>query len=226
MERNVPAYYDNLNTGVLDAIPAGASTVLEIGCGAGRLGSEYKKRHPEARYYGVEIDAQAAAIAGTRLDMALCGSIEKIDLGFLTGEVDCIVYADVLEHLIDPWRVVADHRALLKNGGVMIACIPNIQHWGVLRGLLAGQWTYQDNGLLDRTHLRFFTANSIHAMFTGAGLQVESIIGRNLDPAPAEPFFQALAPVLPALGVDPDAFHQQANVFQYLVTARRKDGMS
>ncbi len=226
MERNEPAYYDNLNTGVLDALPPGADLILEVGCGAGRLGMEYKKRHPEARYYGVEIDPQAAVVAGTRIDMALCGSIDKIDLGFLNDQLDCIVYADVLEHLIDPWTVLASHRALLKNGGMVVACIPNIQHWGVLANLLSGQWTYEDNGLLDRTHLRFFTLQSIQTMFQEAGLVLDNIVTRSLDPGRAGPFFAAMSSVLPALGINEAAFRQQALAFQYLVTARRQDGPS
>lgn len=223
MEGNVPAYYDNLNAGVLEAIPTGAGMVLEIGCGAGRLGMEYKKLNPGCRYYGVEINSQAAAIAGTRLDMALCGSVEDLDLGFLAGQLDCIVYADVLEHLVDPWAVLKAHRALLKEGGQIVACIPNIQHWSVLRALLAGHWTYQDNGLMDRTHLRFFTLASIERMVVEAGLHPDAIIGRMLERPEAETFFGALAPALPQLGIDADGFRSQANVFQYLVKATRRD---
>ena len=222
MERNEPAYYDNLNTGLLEAIPPGAELVLEIGCGAGRLGLEYKKNNPGSLYYGVEIDAAAAAVAGTRLDMALCGSIEAIDLSFLAGKVDCIVYGDVLEHLIDPWKVLKDHSALLKESGKVAACIPNSQHWSIVMGLLAGNWTYQDNGLLDRTHLRFFTLRSIHEMFDGAGLAIESMVGRMIGHDAAQSFFDKICPILPELGLNPEAFRQQANVFQYLVKASRR----
>lgn len=222
MDRNDPGYYDNLNTGLLESIPADAKTVLEIGCGAGRLGQEFKKAHPECTYYGVEIDGPSAAIAGTRLDMALCGSIEDIDLSFLAGKLDCIVYGDVLEHLIDPWAVLRTHAELLAPGGKVIACIPNSQHWTILAGLLQGQWTYQDNGLMDRTHLRFFTLRSIQAMFEGAGLALDSIIGRNVEPDRALPFFEAMAPALPKLGIDEAAFRQHTNVFQYLVKASRQ----
>ena len=112
--------------------------------------------NPGSAYYGIEIDAAASAVAASRLDRVLCGSVETVDLGFLRNSVDCIVYGDVLEHLIDPWSVLKNHRTLLKNDGRMIACIPNIQHWAVITNLLHGHWPYQTDGLLDITHLRFF----------------------------------------------------------------------
>lgn len=219
MDENAPDYYDNLNEGLLEAIPPGAGIVMEVGCGAGRLGMEYKKRNPGSLYYGVEIVAAAAALAGTRLDMALCASIDSVDLSFLAGKIDCIVYGDVLEHLIDPWSVLRSHAALLSPTGKVVACIPNGQHWTILAGLMAGRWVYQDNGLMDRTHLRFFTLQSIVEMFEGAGLGIETLVGRNIESEQGGQFFDTLTPVLPALGVDPRAFREQANVFQYLVTA-------
>jgi SAM-dependent methyltransferase len=222
MENTEPAYYDNLNTDVLDAIPPTARTVLEIGCGAGRLGFEYKKRNPDCLYYGVEIHAPAAAVAATRLDMALCGSVEALDLSFLDGTIDCIVYADVLEHLIDPWGLLRRHRSLLAEGGKIVACLPNSQHWSVVASLMSGNFTYQDNGLMDRTHLRFFTLSTIEAMFSDAGLGFDSIVGRFLPHPDSERFFAHLCPALPGLGIDAEAFRQRADVFQYLLTASRR----
>ena len=71
--------------------------------------------------------------------------------------MDCLVYGDVLKHLKDPWSLLREHRAFLSERGLVLACIPNIQHWTILTALLRGQWNYQEEGLLDRTHLRFFT---------------------------------------------------------------------
>ncbi len=116
MDSKTPEYYDNINLDLLNGIPLTSQRVLEIGCGAGRLGMEFKKRNPGSSYFGVEIEAPAAAIAASRLDMVLCGSVETIDLGFLNGSLDCIVYGDVLEHLGDPWAVLKSHRALLRGG--------------------------------------------------------------------------------------------------------------
>jgi len=222
MSQDLPGYYDNLNTGVLEAIPADAGLVIEFGCGAGRLGMEFKKQHPGCRYYGVELNAQAAAIAGTRLDMALCGSAEDADLSFVTGQAECLVYADVLEHLVDPWNTLKRHADLLKPGGSVVACIPNIQHWSIIASLMGGSWAYQDNGLMDRTHLRFFTLASIHEMFAGAGLTVDNVTGRVLEHPQGPAYLDALGQSALALGIDAAAFREQANVFQYLVQATRR----
>lgn len=219
MERKASEYYDNINMDLLNSIPADAKVVLEIGCGAGRLGAAHKARNAEVRYMGVEIDAPSAAIAAGRLDMVLCGSVEALDLNFLQNGVDCIVYGDVLEHLVDPWAVVKSHRALLRDGGRMVACIPNVQHWSVLLGLLHGQWRYHTDGLLDVTHLRFFTLSSIVAMFEAAGLSVENVIGRILDRERATSFVEKLRPALASLEIDQGRLQECASVFQYIVHA-------
>jgi 2-polyprenyl-3-methyl-5-hydroxy-6-metoxy-1,4-benzoquinol methylase len=219
MDVKNPAYYDNINLDLLNAIPAGAELVLEIGCGAGRLGMAYKQQNPESRYYGVEIEAAAASTAAERLDMVLCGSVDSVDLSFLEGRVDCIVYGDVLEHLVDPWAVLKCHRTLLKPTGKMAACIPNIQHWSILAGLLQGSWAYHTDGLLDVTHLRFFTLSSIVSLFEGAGMTVENMIGRIIDADRAEAFFSRIQPSLAGMGIEENRFREQSRIFQYIVHA-------
>ena len=219
MEENDPSYYDNINPDLLGAIPGNAEVVLEVGCGAGRLGYEYKRLNPQCRYYGIEIVPKAAAIAATRLDMACCGSAETIDLSFLNGTVDCIVYGDVLEHLVDPWALLKTHRALLSPTGKVVTCIPNVQNFSILLGLLHGRWDYADNGLLDRTHLRFFTLDGVVGMFRKAGFNVDGVVGRIVDEPRATAFVDALRPALQTLGVDENAFRQQSSAFQYLLTA-------
>jgi SAM-dependent methyltransferase len=219
MDTKNPAYYDNINLDLLNAIPSECRLVLEVGCGAGRLGMEFKERHSDCLYYGIEIDARSAAIAAERLDLVLCGSVESIDLEFLHGRVDCIVYGDVLEHLIDPWAVIKNHRALLSGNGRMLACIPNIQHWSVLSSLMQGQWAYHTDGLLDVTHLRFFTLASIVALFEAAELKIDSLIGRIIDQERAESFFEKIQPALASLSVNESSFREQSRIFQYVVQA-------
>jgi 2-polyprenyl-3-methyl-5-hydroxy-6-metoxy-1,4-benzoquinol methylase len=223
MMKNVdPGYYDNFNPNLLAAIPVGRKVVLEIGCGAGRLGMAYKEQNPEARYIGIEIVPEAAAIAAQRLDLVLCGSTEQMDLRFLEGEVDCIVYGDVLEHLVDPWQTLKNHYGLLMPQGQVIASIPNIQNWSILLGLMHGQWAYQENGLLDRTHLRFFTLHSIIQLFQGAGLKVYDVNGVIVDRPGAESFASALTPMLSGLGIDPKEFLETSSVYQYLIKASKE----
>ncbi len=214
-----PTYYDNINVPLLDAIPPEASVVVEIGCGTGGLGAAFKARHSTCRVYGVELHAASASIAAERLDMVLCGNIDALDLSFLQGQVDCLVYGDVLEHLVDPWGVLTRHRALLSPHGSVVASIPNVQHWSLLEHLLRGGWTYGDHGILDDTHLRFFTLASIHALFDRAGYSIRSTIGLLASPTQAATFVAKLAPALDALGIDPAQLEKTTSPLQFLVAA-------
>jgi len=221
-EKNT-AYYDYANPYVLQIMPPAVGTVLEIGCGAGRLGETYKERYPNSRYVGVELNTQAAALAAGRLDKVLSGSAEDIKLDFLAGEVDCLVYADVLEHLTDPWQMLKDHAALLSDGGKVVASIPNVQNWSILKDLIFGLWNYTDEGLMDRTHLRFFTLDGIGQLFARAGLSIEGISVVNIPHQQPEmtQFVEQLRPALTNFGIDAETFSERVSAFQYLVLARR-----
>ena len=110
-------------------------------------------------------------MARTHLDRVEVADIE-VGLPFAPASFDTVIFADVLEHLIDPWRVLRETTALLSPGGCVIASIPNIQHHRVLRGLMNGRWQYRDRGITDRGHLRFFTLQTIRELFASAGLDV------------------------------------------------------
>lgn len=220
-EEKPDGYYDGINTGLLDCIPRDAKAVLEIGCGGGRLGEAYKALNPACTYYGVEIIESAAQDAAAHLDKVFLGSAESIDLSALQDKLDCIVYGDVLEHLVDPWTVLKSQASLLRPGGRVFACIPNIQHWTLLQHLLQGNWVYSDHGLLDSTHLRFFTLSSLSPMFAGAGLRVDSIIGLRVYLDAAKLFLAKMRPALSNLGIDEEAFLRTTSPLQYLVSATR-----
>jgi 2-polyprenyl-3-methyl-5-hydroxy-6-metoxy-1,4-benzoquinol methylase len=219
IEEKPSGYYEGLNTVLLDAIPKDATAVLEIGCAVGALGAAYKDRNPGCAYYGVEIHPPSAEIAAGRLDKVFCASVEEVDLSSLERSIDCIVYGDVLEHLVDPWAVLKKHRSLLKPGGRIAACIPNIQHWSLLQHLLQGNWVYSDHGLLDRTHLRFFTLNTIFTSLVESGYRVETMIGVRIDEAGASAFVERMAPGLINMGIDLDTFRQRCSALQYLAIA-------
>lgn len=219
MHAKEASYYSHLNVALLEAVPPHAATVLEVGCGAGTLGAALKQRRPEAKVFGVELNPAAAAQAARALDLVLCCPVEQADLRFLHGQVDCIVYGDVLEHLTDPWGVLAAHRALLAPGGVVVASIPNVQHWSLIEHLLRGHWTYSDHGLLDDTHVRFFTYYSIGDLFERAGLAIHRTLGLLPSPERARALAEVLAPALEALGVERAQFEQTTSPLQYLVVA-------
>ena len=151
-------------------MPEGARRILDVGCGEGAFGALLKRRRG-CEVHGVERFPPAAAAARRVLDSVTEGDAESARLPFDDGSFDCLVYADVLEHLVDPWRALRDHVRLLRPGGRVVASVPNVRHLGVvLRLLLLGRIDYADEGILDRTHLRFFTRRSLLALLEGAGL--------------------------------------------------------
>jgi GT2 family glycosyltransferase/tetratricopeptide (TPR) repeat protein/2-polyprenyl-3-methyl-5-hydroxy-6-metoxy-1,4-benzoquinol methylase len=167
-------YYEYARPEVLALIPATARKVLDIGCGAGRLGEALKARQP-AEVVGLEFNEQAAAAARERLDQVLVGDVEQIRPPFSAGAFDVIVCADVLEHLREPGLFLRRAREWLRPEGQLIASIPNVRHHSVVRALLLGDWTYEPAGLLDRDHLRFFTRREIEKLFARAGFRVAEL---------------------------------------------------
>ena len=148
-------------------------SLLEVGCDCGANMSEIKNRFPGASLYGLEINPDAAKIAAC-FGEVLTGNIEENGLPYEGQVFDYILFGDVLEHLRDPEQVIAYCRQFLRPGGKVIASIPNLMHYTVLKELLQGDFTYQDTGLLDRTHIHFFTYNEIIRMFARTGYEITS----------------------------------------------------
>ena len=183
-------YYNNLRLELVRHISKGNNRVLEVGCAEGLLG-EYLKKHDLAEeVVGIELTSDAALVAQTRLDRVICGDIETMDyvsVDLKEESFDYIICGDVLEHLRDPWATLTRLETLLKNDGKLIASIPNVRHWSVLLPLLLkGEWTYRPQGIMDRTHLRFFTRKTAVKLIQLSGIKVEScepIHYRKLDRA-------------------------------------------
>lgn len=225
---SIPDYYCRINADLLRLVPPDARVVLEVGCGTGALAEAYRRINPDVRYLGVEISpvaAHAAAEAG-RVDQVFVGDaamVEPADLGLpeIEPNVDCLVFGDVLEHMLDPWAVLTRLGHWVRNGGQVLACIPNVQHYSVLVNLLRGKWEYQDEGLLDRTHLRFFTLDSMQELFARAGLKVFDVQPRWWPDGSFDRFQQVMVPVLTSLGIEPAAFATRTRAVQYVVRAIR-----
>lgn len=173
-----PGYFGAARREMLEFVPLAANSVLDVGCGDGSFGELLKQRQI-CSVTGLEFVAAAASKAEARLDRVIIGSAE-IEHPFGEESFDCIVFNDVLEHLVDPWAAVSRFARALRKGGCMVASIPNVRYFRVLKALVQDKtWTYTDKGVLDRTHLRFFTRKTIPGLFEPAGLRVETLAGIN-----------------------------------------------
>jgi GT2 family glycosyltransferase/Flp pilus assembly protein TadD/SAM-dependent methyltransferase len=152
--------------------------ILEIGCAAGATGKKFKEKMNPEYYVGVEMVEPAALIASRHLDRVIVADIERTDLrdfGLSYNNFDLLLVLDVLEHLYDPWDALSVLSQFVKPKGFIMASIPNIQNITVLKNLVEGKWSYEEAGILDATHLRFFTLEESEKLFKGAGLTIKGI---------------------------------------------------
>jgi 2-polyprenyl-3-methyl-5-hydroxy-6-metoxy-1,4-benzoquinol methylase len=150
-------------------IPVGTRRVLDVGCAQGQVGAALKKAGRAREVVGLELSLQAAAEARQHLDDVIEGDIEAAQVPYSEGYFDLLLYADVLEHLKNPWDLVARQRRLLRQGGRIVVSLPNIGHYSTLLMLLRQQWRYQELGIMDYTHLRFFTRPGVLDLLRRAG---------------------------------------------------------
>lgn len=165
-------YYEFPRPDVLELVPLSARRVLDVGCGGGKLGASIQQRQG-AHVTGIELHPSAIEAAVQRLDEVLIGDIQNAAIEFPAGQVDCVICADVLEHLRDPLPVLRKIRRWLAPEGTLVTSIPNVRHHTVLRSLLAGNWTYESAGLLDEDHVRFFTRREIEKLLFRAGFSIQ-----------------------------------------------------
>lgn len=165
-------YYASDRLDIIEFIPRGVKRVLDVGCGYGNMGRRLREEF-KAEVVGIEKEERALNIAKDNVDKLIIGDVETITLPFKQGYFDCIVYGSILEHLRDPWKLLKNHAFYLRKGGSCVACLPNISHYSVIQNLLRDKWEYAPSGLLDDSHLRFFTFSGIEKMFRDAGYNIE-----------------------------------------------------
>ncbi len=163
-------YYGSERPEVAALVPGFCRHVLDVGCGAGHLGRLLRARGHHVT--GIELVPEVADRARQVLDRVEVGDVEADGFPFGPGSFDAVLCADVLEHLFDPWRVLREAANLLSEGGLVIASIPNLQNWDVLRRLVRGRWQYRERGITDFGHVRFFTRQTIEGLFAQAGLTI------------------------------------------------------
>ena len=192
--------------------------VLEIGCDLGATLLDIKNKYPNATIVGTDINESAIKIAENILDTAFIGNIEDDDTKIHPDYYDYIIFGDVLEHLRDPLKVLIKVRDSLTDNGKIVACIPNLAHISVMKELIKGNFTYTDRGLLDKTHIHFFTGLEIKRMFDEAGYKLLSISSLQTNPDKEE---RELMDLLMTKSKDyVDRTHY--TTFQYLCTAIKK----
>jgi SAM-dependent methyltransferase len=178
-KNKLDGYYDGLRKDILPLLPRNVEKVLDVGCGKGATLAYLKENNYCNIALGVELFPDAAAVAITKVDSLYEVNIETADLPIDEGSVDVILCLDLLEHLVNPEAVIGKLHKYLKPGGILIASLPNIRHASVIFPLLfLGQWEYSDQGILDKTHLRFFVRETAISLLESSGLVVDQVIAR------------------------------------------------
>lgn len=192
--------------------------ILDVGCGAGCMGEALLARGAR-QVVGVEIVPTIAALARTRLTDVYEYDLESLpSLPYVAGHFDLVTCADVLEHLVNPEAVVVHLLQYLAPYGELVCSIPNVRHASVLLPLLVhGEWNYEESGVLDSTHLRFYTLASIRRFFESLDLVVIEVQPLQTDSSPVA---AKLSAVVTELGGDGSMFIEAARTLQYFVRVR------
>jgi 2-polyprenyl-3-methyl-5-hydroxy-6-metoxy-1,4-benzoquinol methylase len=205
---------------VVDLVPEGAR-VLEFGCATGYM-SEVLKTRRGATVTGIEIEPEAGELAKEHCERVIIGDAEKLDYDELLGDerFEAILFVDVLEHLKEPADLLRRVRPFLAEDGAVLASIPNVAHGSIRLALLAGEFRYRRTGLLDDTHLRFFTRAGIYDLFEGAGYVIADLLRHRVDIDRSEVRY----PAPPTDGLQEwVAKDPEASVYQYVVRAVASD---
>jgi SAM-dependent methyltransferase len=205
-------YYRYPRMDIVDLLPEGITSLLDVGCGSGAFGEVVRERSG-CRVVGVELNPAAAAAASQVLDDVIEGDIKDLTLD---ERFDVITVNDVLEHVEDPELMLGNLLGVVDQGGQLILSIPNVGHWSIVEDLMAGHWDYLPAGLLCIDHLRFFTLNSVTSMMSRAGwkpIRIEAIPG----PLPDDrrELYQSIG--APGSPVDLDSLEAQG----YIIVAKR-----
>ena len=175
-------YYGHPRREMEPFVPAGAATVLDVGCGAGAFAATLRSARPgrQLEIWGVELIPEAAALARGTLDQVLVGDAVVRVAELPDARFDCVVMNDVLEHLAEPAPLLRQARRVLKPGGALVASLPNVRYFFNVWDLaVRGRWDYVDEGILDRTHLRFYTRSSLRRLLADEGFAVATMQGIN-----------------------------------------------
>ncbi len=174
-------YFKGVRRDYIAELPVNLNAkILELGCSEGETGALALSEGKCGYYCGIDIWAPAAEKARQKISEVFVGDIEDLELPWTVPTFDALIMSEVLEHLVDPWATLAKLRNVLKPGALVFASSPNVSHHSVIRMLVRGAWDLKDSGLMDRTHLRWFTPKTYRELFESCGYCVDSV--RELSP--------------------------------------------
>lgn len=178
--KNKPdGYYHNIRTEMIEYLPSNAKKILDVGCGNGAFAFIMKEKN-NAEVWGIEYMEEQGIEAKSKLDKVFVGMCEDFVDELPDNYFDVIYFNDVLEHLAYPDEVLKKIKTKLSSKGVVISSIPNMRFYGTFRRLLFSKdWKYDDHGVMDKTHLRYFTSKSIRRMFKESGYSINKHEGIN-----------------------------------------------
>jgi SAM-dependent methyltransferase len=205
--------HDIHNPDLLKFIPTSSRRLVEVGCSSGALAREFKKIAPNCPGY--------AELAKRHCDRSLVLDIEKAGDAFWleNADRDCWIFGDALEHLRDPWEILRKIRSRMPSTGVVVACIPNAQHWSLQARLSVGDFRYEESGLLDKTHLRWFTRQTMIELFDQAGFEIREGLPRIFNEPQRDKFLPVIEQMARVAGVDPQVAVSDSLPIQFIVKA-------
>jgi 2-polyprenyl-3-methyl-5-hydroxy-6-metoxy-1,4-benzoquinol methylase len=208
------SYFSHVRQDVLALIPPGSRRLLDVGCGAGATAAA-ARRDLGVEAWGIESIEAAAATATTTLDRVIVGDVETTAIPCADGYFDCILCADVLEHLRDPWSTLRSLQRVLQPAGAIVLSLPNVRQLVPILRIIFDRFEYETEGVCDRTHLRFFTLHTIRQMLQETGYRVEHLVAKRRKGWKWKSLQVATLGLVRPFTID-----------QYLVVARKDHGLS
>nr|WP_255699403.1 methyltransferase domain-containing protein [Tychonema sp. BBK16] len=208
----------------MNLLPPDAKVIVEIGCGTGATGAQYKLTNPHCQYIGIECDREKAKIAVDRLNWVTIANIEETDIASLDiapDTVDCLIFGDLLPYLKNPWDILKQYSVLLNPEGQVFAKIPNVQYWRRIVHLLRGQWENPEGKMQ-----HWFTLERIKSLFAEAGLQVYELQGKGQKTDNFAQFQELLHPMVKALELQSSNFATETGAEYYIVRSSSRASLT